>query len=59
MTTTTTTTDLAPPTPGDILAARQLVTASHARTPLRRLLEAGLVAGREIFVKCDPSRLKV
>lgn len=53
MTTTTTTTDLAPPTPGDILAARQLVTASHARTPLRRLLEAGLVAGREIFVKCE------
>jgi threonine dehydratase len=53
MTTTTTTTDLAPPTPGDILAARQLVAASHARTPLRRLLEAGLAAGREIFVKCE------
>jgi threonine dehydratase len=53
MTTTTTTTDLAPPTPEDILAARQLVAASYTRTPLRRLLEAGLAAGREIFVKCE------
>jgi threonine dehydratase len=51
--TTTTTTDPAPPTPGDILAARQLIAASHARTPLRRLLDAGLAAGREIFVKCE------
>jgi threonine dehydratase len=52
-TTTTTTTDLAPPTPEDILAARRFVAASHARTPLRRLLEAGLAAGREIYVKCE------
>jgi len=53
MTTTTTTTDLAPPTLEDILAARRFVAASHARTPLRRLLEAALAAGREIFVKCE------
>jgi threonine dehydratase len=53
MTTTTARTDLAPPAPEDILAARRFVASCQARTPLRPLLDAGLAAGRELFLKCE------
>jgi threonine dehydratase len=42
-----------PPTPEDLLAARQFIASCYARTPLRRLHEAGLAGGREVYLKCE------
>jgi len=50
---TTATPDLAPPTPEDLLAARQFIASCYPRTPLRPLHEASLAGGRELYLKCE------
>ena len=50
---TSTAPDLTPPTPEDILAARQFVASCYARTALRPLHEADLAHGRELYLKCE------
>ena len=53
---TTATPDLdpqTPPTPEDLLAARQFIASCYPRTPLRPLHEASLANGRELYLKCE------
>jgi threonine dehydratase len=53
---TTATPDLdpqTPPTPEDLLAARQFIASCYPRTPLRPLHEAALANGRELYLKCE------
>ena len=48
-----------PPTPEDLLAARQVIASCYPRTPLRPMHEAGLAGGRELYLKCeDESEIK-